>query len=96
MGNKSDVDSSMRAVTKAEGEALAAQYNIDFYETSALENNNVNTAFFNIINQVYDQLCIEQKEQEQNKGKTNNNNKNSNTVILEKDSKLKKMNCCIK
>jgi Ras-related protein Rab-7A len=42
-GNKSDLQTA-RAVSTQDGERLAKQYNMFFYETSALDGNNVETA----------------------------------------------------
>mmetsp|Transcript_19069 Transcript_19069/g.45960 ORF Transcript_19069/g.45960 Transcript_19069/m.45960 type:complete len:225 (+) Transcript_19069:32-706(+) len=44
VGNKVDLE-GQRAVDKAKGEALAQQYSIDFFETSAKEHVNVNEVF---------------------------------------------------
>jgi Ras-related protein Rab-8A len=43
-GNKSDLDSD-RVVSTEEGRALAEEYSVQFYETSALTGNNVETMF---------------------------------------------------
>lgn len=43
-GNKSDLDSD-RVVSTEEGRALAEEYGVQFYETSALTGNNVETMF---------------------------------------------------
>ena len=44
VGNKSDVAESKRAVPYAVGKALADEYKIQFFETSAKENHNVEEA----------------------------------------------------
>ena len=43
-GNKSDLDND-RVVTAQEGKALAEEYGVQFFETSALTGNNVETMF---------------------------------------------------
>lgn len=59
VGNKCDVDESARAVKKSEGEALAREYNMPFFETSAKRNIGVEDAFFTIAKQVVDRLSKE-------------------------------------
>lgn len=41
VGNKSDMADEKRAVPVARGQALAAEYNMRFFETSAKDNLNV-------------------------------------------------------
>ena len=41
VGNKSDLQESDRQVSKAEGEALANKFGIEFLETSAKDNVNI-------------------------------------------------------
>lgn len=45
VGNKSDVPDSERQVAKAEGEALAKRYGVEFLESSAKENYNIAEIF---------------------------------------------------
>lgn len=45
IGNKADLS---RAVTREEAEELAKDYGIQYYETSAKENKNVDTAFYEL------------------------------------------------
>ena len=52
VGNKIDLcaeDTTLRQVTKEEGEKLAKQYNMLFEETSATEDTNVKSAFENLL-----------------------------------------------
>ena len=51
IGNKCDM-SDQRAVTFEEGEALAKEYNIHFFETSAKQNINVDTSFLTVATDV--------------------------------------------
>uniref|UniRef100_A0A0D6QXP2 Uncharacterized protein n=1 Tax=Araucaria cunninghamii TaxID=56994 RepID=A0A0D6QXP2_ARACU len=48
VGNKADMDESKRAVPTARGQALADEYGIKFFETSAKTNLNVEQVFFTI------------------------------------------------
>ena len=48
VGNKTDLK-HLRAVRTEDGQEFATKYNIAFIETSALDGNNVETAFFKII-----------------------------------------------
>jgi hypothetical protein len=51
--------SEQRVVTTGEGEALAKEYQIPFYETSAKQALNVDTAFLTIATQVKDRILSE-------------------------------------
>ncbi|XWS75000.1 hypothetical protein CRYUN_Cryun01aG0047500 [Craigia yunnanensis] len=48
VGNKADMDESRRAVPTSRGQALADEYGIKFFETSAMTNLNVEEVFFSI------------------------------------------------
>ncbi|KAH9325426.1 hypothetical protein KI387_005604, partial [Taxus chinensis] len=48
VGNKADMDESKRAVPTARGQALANEFGMKFFETSAKTNFNVEEVFFNI------------------------------------------------
>ncbi len=61
IGNKCDVDESQRAVSRAEGEALAAQNGMMYFETSARKAIGVSEAFENIARQVVERLGKEPK-----------------------------------
>ena len=56
IGNKCDVEDSARAVTRAQGEQLAREYNMSFFETSAKKDIGVAEAFANIAKQVVTRL----------------------------------------
>lgn len=45
MGNKSDMDESKRAVPYSRGQALADEFRLQFFETSAKNNTNVEEVF---------------------------------------------------
>merc|ERR1712196_86366 len=53
LGNKCDMERK-RAVKKEDGEALAKEYGIDFFETSAKENENVEEAFTQMARSIKD------------------------------------------
>mmetsp|Transcript_104983 Transcript_104983/g.338543 ORF Transcript_104983/g.338543 Transcript_104983/m.338543 type:complete len:214 (+) Transcript_104983:128-769(+) len=53
VGNKSDLaDEVLRKVSEEEGKALARNFNMAFYETSAKTGNNVDSAFLQIADEV--------------------------------------------
>jgi GTPase Era involved in 16S rRNA processing len=45
VGNKSDMDESKRAVAYSRGQALADEFKLQFFETSAKSNTNVDDVF---------------------------------------------------
>lgn len=51
VGNKNDLE-SQRQVTKAEGVALAKEFNCGFVETSARQNKNIDKAFEGLIQEI--------------------------------------------
>uniref|UniRef100_A0A6N2L7D0 Uncharacterized protein n=3 Tax=Salix viminalis TaxID=40686 RepID=A0A6N2L7D0_SALVM len=56
VGNKADMDESKRAVPKSKGQALADEYGIKFFETSAKTNQNVEEVFFSIARDIKQRL----------------------------------------
>ncbi|KAK4798314.1 hypothetical protein SAY86_030640 [Trapa natans] len=56
VGNKADMDESKRAVPTAKGQALADEYGIKFFETSAKTNMNVEEVFFSIARDIKQRL----------------------------------------
>jgi Ras-related protein Rab-8A len=58
IGNKCDM-TDQRAVTFEEGEALAKEYNIQFFETSAKQDINVEKSFINIATEVKERLMVD-------------------------------------
>lgn len=56
VGNKSDLDQSRRAVPYAKGKQLADEFGIQFFETSAKENINVDEVFQSIARDVLHRL----------------------------------------
>lgn len=56
VGNKADMDESKRAVSTARGQALANEYRLKFYETSAKTNMNVEDVFFTIARDIKQRL----------------------------------------
>ncbi|MCO5563387.1 hypothetical protein L7F22_017028 [Adiantum nelumboides] len=56
VGNKADMDESKRAISTARGQALAKEYGLNFYETSAKTNMNVEQVFFTIARDIKQRL----------------------------------------
>ncbi|XP_059628173.1 ras-related protein RABE1a-like isoform X2 [Cornus florida] len=57
VGNKADMDESKRAVPTSKGQALADEYGIKFFETSAKTNMNVEEVFFSIARDIKKRLA---------------------------------------
>uniref|UniRef100_A0A2N9J1C3 Uncharacterized protein n=1 Tax=Fagus sylvatica TaxID=28930 RepID=A0A2N9J1C3_FAGSY len=57
IGNKADMDESKRAVPTSKGQALADEYGIKFFETSAKTNLNVEEVFFSIARDIKQRLA---------------------------------------
>ncbi|KAE8702488.1 Ras-related protein RABE1e [Hibiscus syriacus] len=57
VGNKADMDESKRAVPTSKGQALADEYGIKFFETSAKTNLNVEEVFFAIARDIKQRLA---------------------------------------
>ncbi|XP_048503621.1 ras-related protein RAB1BV isoform X2 [Beta vulgaris subsp. vulgaris] len=64
VGNKADMDESKRAVPTAKGQALADEYGIKFFETSAKTNLNVEEVFFSIARDIKQRLADSDTRQE--------------------------------
>ena len=65
VGNKSDLR-HLRVVASEDAKAFAEEKDIDFIETSALDQTNVETAFHNIITDIYYHLINTTKNSETN------------------------------
>ncbi|KAG5553474.1 hypothetical protein RHGRI_011373 [Rhododendron griersonianum] len=57
VGNKADMDESKTAVPTSRGQALADEYGIKFFETSAKTNLNVEQVFFSIARDIRQRLA---------------------------------------
>jgi Ras-related protein Rab-8A len=58
IGNKCDMN-DQRVVSAAEGQALAKEYNIHFFETSAKQDTNVEQAFLTIATDVKNRMIVD-------------------------------------
>eukprot|EP00752_Nemacystus_decipiens_P001864 g1796.t1 len=83
IGNKCDMEED-REVSKEEGAQLAAEYGIQFFETSAKEDKNVEKGFITIAREVKDRLMADSP----------NARRQADKVILNTKPKPKTGNCC--
>ena len=91
IGNKSDLNSK-REVNKDEAENKAEQYNIAFLETSAKNGDNIDKAFSELVEQVYN---ANKNSIEKNDVKVEGNNEDG--ISLQKDDvdeQKKNKGCC--
>ncbi|KAJ6821489.1 uncharacterized protein M6B38_391310 [Iris pallida] len=65
VGNKADMDESKRAVPTSQGQSLADEYDIKFFETSAKTNMNVEEVFFTIARDIKQRLAESESKAEQ-------------------------------
>ena len=68
-GNKIDVDEKLKEVKTENGQKIADEYNIKFYETSAKDGTNVNTVFEDLVQDIDDTFS---KLEGTNKSETKN------------------------
>ena len=61
IGNKCDVAPTERAVTPAQGQKLAEEYGVPFFETSAKSNTNVEEAFTSIASDIMIKMMAGQR-----------------------------------
>lgn len=85
IGNKCDVDASERKVATEKGRALADEYKIKFFETSAKLNVNVDEAFMAIAKDIVDRL----KENPDHYGSSG-----GSISVSEQKAKTEKSGCC--
>ena len=95
LANKCDADSpdspAKRVVSTEEGKKLAEEFNVNFFETSAMNNTNVVPAFETVAKQVVKRLSAENDIQV---NKSTSGNKAQSKVDLNADSaKSKYANC---
>ncbi|GMH45568.1 hypothetical protein BSKO_13525 [Bryopsis sp. KO-2023] len=91
VGNKSDMKDNVRSVSQASGEALAREYGIPFFETSAKTGSNVEEVFMCIARSVLQRL---KEEEEGTSHRSTSNNVPTFTPDLTKKSKSKSSSSC--
>lgn len=84
IGNKSDVDPSERKISHDQGKALADEFGIKFFETSAKLNTNVDNAFMSIAKDIVSRLKINPEHYGSEGG----------VKIEEKNKKVEGKSCC--
>ncbi|KAL3653133.1 Ras-related protein RABE1c [Castilleja foliolosa] len=88
VGNKADMDESKRAVPTSKGQALADEYGIKFFETSAKTNLNVEEVFFSIARDIKQRLSDSDTKAEPTTIKINQTNSGA------EGSQTQKSACC--
>ena len=86
IGNKSDLEDK-REVEKEEGIKKSEEYKIAFLETSALNGDNIDKAFNELLEQIYQNVCSDTEEgdsAEVDKGVNLNDDKTDNNGIMSK------------
>ena len=86
IGNKSDLEDK-REVEKEEGIKKSEEYKIAFLETSALNGDNIDKAFNELLEQIYQNVCSDIEEGESSeidKGVNLNDDKTNNNGIMSK------------
>ena len=78
VGNKID-DEESRKVSTEEGEKMAKEYGLDFYETSAKTGINIDSTFKEMAEKIFETYTKEEKK--------------GNKLVCKK-SEIKKKNCC--
>ncbi|EXC35055.1 Ras-related protein RABE1a [Morus notabilis] len=89
VGNKADMDESKRAVPTSKGQALADEYGIKFFETSAKTNLNVEQVFFSIARDIKQRLADTDSKAEPTTIKINQPDKGAGSSLA-----LQKSACC--
>ncbi|KAG6427383.1 hypothetical protein SASPL_111626 [Salvia splendens] len=80
VGNKADMDESKRAVPTSKGQALADEYGIKFFETSAKTNMNVEEVFFSIARDIKQRLADSDSKAEPQTIKINHPDQNGGSA----------------
>ena len=90
VGNKSDLQETARAVKREEGEKLADEFGMSFFETSAKENSSVEEAFECIAKDIMERIFDISNKKEQHEQPQKALDKISRTKVNEK----RHSNCC--
>jgi len=93
VGNKSDLK-HLRAVPTEEAKAFASENGLSFIETSALDASNVESAFQNILTEIYRIVSNKALEQSENQIKPPPNESITVTPSIENANPEGKSGCC--
>ncbi|KAG1653832.1 Ras-related protein Rab-11B [Nymphon striatum] len=93
VGNKSDLR-HLRAVPTDEAKSFAERNNLSFIETSALDSTNVETAFHNILTEIYRIVSQKQIRDSPDDEHSPSDNVKPITIPPTDNTDLRKKNCC--
>jgi len=80
IGTKTDLDGSQRAVSTEEGQAMADQFGMPFFETSAIQGTNVDAAFQLLAEQAYERFNVPGEEEIISEAKVDLNSEGPNAT----------------
>lgn len=93
VGNKSDLR-HLRAVPTDEAKAFAEKNNLSFIETSALDSTNVETAFQNILTEIYKIVSQKQIRDSPDDESPSNNVQTIHVAPTDTSGDRNKQKCC--
>ncbi|ODV90691.1 hypothetical protein CANCADRAFT_44334 [Tortispora caseinolytica NRRL Y-17796] len=93
VGNKSDLK-HLREVPTEQARSFAAEHNLSFIETSALDASNVDQAFITVLNELYEIYKVKQLEQGDSAGPRPGDGTTISFTPTAGDDKKKSSNCC--
>jgi small GTP-binding protein len=89
VGNKID-EEELRKISYAEGQKLASEFDLKFFETSAKKNIRISEVFSHVTQEINNQNIKKEGET----GGDKNKNKTKTVTVNNEKSKSKKLECC--